>query len=268
MLINHLQLNTGNLEQPDSIAEYFLEKDIHVASLQEIVAGYDNHSELKPLLESKGYHYIESVSFYYDETKSSLGNAIVSRYPIIDYTTMYFNSADYRPKRISEADIIGKNLIDFNTVNESPTSRGLKHAIKSQSVLIALIYIPELDKNLRVYSIQYNVSSWATETEQMYNHTQLIKSHFDYSAEMPTIMAGDFNVQANSFSIELLGNSLTCHTKGLINTLSDSHRALDKDFPGGLAVDHVFSANIEHQATSTEQINFSDHKSLISIFNI
>jgi endonuclease/exonuclease/phosphatase family metal-dependent hydrolase len=264
MNIKHLQLNTSVLKHPQAIVDFIQAQGIQIACLQEVAYPTDGNNKLKELCEEKGLHYFEAVHFYYSDQKLTVGSAVVSSWPISDFEVLYFNTPDYQPKTISEQDSVGSTLIDDHDTREPMASRGLKHAIKSRAVAIATLQTP--GGPVRVYCMHYTVSSWATETEQMYKLTQMITSHLQFSKSLPTIASGDMNIQADSYSVRLLKTQLEYHTGGLKNTLSDDHRALTTDFPEGLAVDHVFSKQLEHKDTKAVQVDFSDHKAIVSEF--
>jgi endonuclease/exonuclease/phosphatase family metal-dependent hydrolase len=262
--VRHLQLNTSILKHPEAIVDFIQEQGIQIACLQEIAYPINGKNRLQELCEARGLHYFEAVHFYYSDKNLTIGCAVVSTWPISDFEVLYFNTPDYQPKTISEQDSVGNALIWDENIIEPMASRGLKHSIKSRAVAVVTLETPA--GSMRVYSMQYTVSSWATETEQMYKLTQLITSHLKFSKSLPTIASGDMNIQADAYSIRLLKTQLESHTSGLKNTLSDNHRALVKDFPKGLAVDHVFSKQLEHKSTQAVQVGFSDHKAIVSEF--
>ncbi len=264
MNIKHLQLNTSILKQPEAIIDFIQEQGIHVACLQEVAYLTGGKNKLQDLCEAKGLHYFEAVHYYYSDQELTIGCAVVSTWPVSDFEVLYFNTPDYQPKTISDQDSVGKALIYDEKIKEPMASRGLKHSIKSRAVAIATLQTPA--GPIRVYCMQYTVSSWATETEQMYKLTQMITSHLKFTKSLPTIASGDMNIQADSYSVRLLKTQLKHHTDRLKNTLSDSHRALVQDFPEGLAVDHVFSKLLEHKDTKAVQVDFSDHKAIVSEF--
>jgi len=266
MNIKHLQLNTSALKNPEKVADYIKKQNIDIACLQEIIYPRSGTNPLRTLLEKDGYHYFEGIHFYYKDKNLSVGNAVISKYPITDFYTLYFNTPNFQPNEIGENDFVGAQLLEDDDIVEDMASRGLKHSIKSRSIPIVTITVNKTP--IRVYSIQFTVSSWATETEQMYKMSQLLVSSLKYSKDIPTIVSGDFNVKSSSYSVELLKKYLKYDSKELKNTLSDSHRALEKDFPNGLAVDHIFSKGLKHISTNCFQIEFSDHKALISEFEI
>lgn len=266
MNAKHLQLNTSVLKYPEAIVDFMQEQGIQIACLQEIAYPTNGKNRFKELCEAKGLHYFEAVHYYYSDKNLTIGCAVVSVWPISDFEVLYFNTPDYLPKTISEQDSVGSALIDDHNVKEPMASRGLKHSIKSRAVAIATLQTPA--GAMRVYCMQYTVSSWATETEQMYKLTQMITSHLKFSKSLPTIASGDMNLQTDSYSVRLLKTQLEHHTGELKNTLSDSHRALIKDFPQGLAVDHVFSRQLEYKDTWAIQVDFSDHKAIVSEFTL
>lgn len=264
MNIRHLQLNTSILKHPEAIIDFIQEQDIQIACLQEVAYPTGGKNMLQKLCEAKGLYYFEAVHFYYSDQGLTIGCAVVSAWPISDFEVLYFNTPDYRPKTISDQDTVGKALIYDEKIKEPMASRGLKHSIKSRAVAIATLQTPA--GAVRAYCTQYTVSSWATETEQMYKLTQMITSHLEFSKSLPTIASGDMNIQTDSYSVRLFKTQLEHHTGELKNTLSDDHRALVKDFPEGLAVDHVFSKHLKHKSTKAVQIDFSDHKAIVSDF--
>lgn len=76
------------------------------------------------------------------------------------------------------------------------------------------------------------------------------------------------NIRAKSYSVEMINQVINCHTLQIQDTLSDHHRAKKTDFPNGLAIDHVFSNGLRHIHTFANQIDFSDHKAILSQFDI
>lgn len=266
MIIRHLQLNTSALKSPVEIVEYLVANDVDVACLQEIVYPTGSVSPIKELAEKEGYQYLEAVHFTYLDKNLTVGLAILTKFPIEDYDTLYFNTENYQPKEISDKDFVGEILVEDDNIKESMASRGLKHSVKSRAILTATVSID--GKKVRMISINYTVSSWATETEQMFKMSQLLTSKVQFSKDLPTIVSGDMNLQSDSYSVALIKTQLQHHSGRLKSTLSESHRALATDFPDGLAVDHVFSKGLKHISTEANQIDFSDHKVLLSEFEL
>jgi len=265
MQINHLQLNTSILKDPKAIINFINENSIDLAFVQEIVYPIDKESPLTKLLYSE-YFYEEGIHFHYLPKNQKVGIGIISRWPIIDKTCIYYNSESYQPKEISGNSPLSGELIDDVMTDNFPGSRGLKHSQKSRCILNCLISTPE--GLLRAISTHFTVSDLCTETTQMYEMSLIINSLVKNSKDLPTILSADLNIRAQSYSVLKISEVLTCHTKNLKDTLSDKHVAKKTDFPEGLAIDHVFSKGLEHLETNAIEVDFSNHKAVVSKFNL
>lgn len=265
MNIKHLQLNTSTLRSPDGVVNFILENNIDVACLQEIVYSINGENPLKKFVEEKGYYYLEGINYKYIPGNQIVAEAVVSKWPFIDYHISFYNSPTFEPKVIKEEDMLGELIVD-TAANNFSGSRGVKHAVKSRCIVNSLINTPE--GILRVITAHYSVSDLCTETLQMLDMSRMISSLVRYSKELPTIFSGDLNIRSGSYSVAKLSEVMTCHTKDLKDTLSLAHESKKKDFPEGLAVDHVFSVNLIHQSTDPVEIDFSNHKAIISKFEM
>ncbi len=268
MKVKHLQLNTSILRSPKKIIELISSLKIDVASLQEVAYKEGMQSPLKKLADKLGFFYVEGVHFCQESDGLKLAVAVISRFPIVDYYVNYYNSPNYEPKLIKKDDLIGKDILGDNKQDDNfPGSRGLKHCLKSRAILTVLV---DTGKGLlRIVTTHYTVSDHCTETIQMYEMSKMINSLVKYTNnEIPTIFSGDLNIRAKSYSVSKLSETLTCHTSKITDTLSNSHVAKQCDFPGGLAIDHVFSKGLVHHKTAAIDVDFSDHKAILSEFEI
>lgn len=209
--------------------------------------------------------YIEGIHFHLLPKNQSVGVAIISKFPVLDSFSVYFNTPNYLPKKIGENDLLGEILNDVPADN-LPGSRGLKHSVKSRCVLSNLIKVGETP--VRLMTTHYTVSDLCTETEQMYKMSELIYSLVKNSKDIPTIFSADLNIRPQSYSVLMLSKVMKCHTLALTDTLAMTHVAKKKDFPQGLAIDHVFSKALEHKSTNTIDVTFSEHKALVSEFSL
>ena len=91
MKIKHLQLNTSLLRSPEKIVEFIKTNNIDIACLQEIVYPIGSESPLKKLAVANNLFYVEGVHFNYQPNNQTIAAAIISKYPIIDFQTWYFN---------------------------------------------------------------------------------------------------------------------------------------------------------------------------------
>jgi len=266
MKIKHLQLNTSILRSPEKVIRLVREGEIDVACLQEITYTNGEQSPLVKLVGDIGYFYIEGVHFCQESNNQLLAAAIISKFPIVDYYVNYYNSPEYEPKLIKESDLIGKNILgDNEEVDNFPGSRGLKHWLKSRAILTAVVDTGE--GMLRVMTTHYTVSDHCTETVQMYEMSKIISSLVKFSNnKIPTIFSGDLNIRPESYSVAKLSEVMTCHTKDIGDTLAKTHIARQHGFPDGLALDHVFSKGLAHKQTGVLDVDFSEHKAVISVF--
>ena len=268
--MKHLQLNTSTLRNPQKIIQFVLENNIDVTCLSEICYATGSENPIAKLAQENNLNYVEGIHFYYLPDNQTIGTAVISKFPIIDHFCLYFNSNDYYPKKIESDPLSDTSLInDITNVHKDtifPGSRGLKHSVKSRCILCVTIQTPTT--LLRVINTQFTVSDLCTETIQMLEMSKLINSLVTHSKNLPTILSGDLNIRAQSYSVSKLSEVLTCHTLNLKDSLSSTHPAKKKDFPDGLAIDHVFSKNLKHQSTETIEINFSDHKAIVSEFTL
>ncbi|MFA6518185.1 MAG: hypothetical protein WCV93_00855 [Candidatus Shapirobacteria bacterium] len=266
MNLKHLQLNSSLLRSPEKITDFLVDNQIDVASFQEICYPIGKVSPLKALVESKKYFYVEGVHFHYHPNNQTIATAIVSRFPILDSHTWYFNSPSFSPKDITASDQLFPDLINNNFPN-FPASRGLINEIKSRCILSALVQTPS--GLVRFLTTHFTVSDLCVETSQMYQMSLMINSIVKNSTPIPTIFSADLNIRPQSYSVTKISEVLTCHTADFTDTLSPSHKVKQNNiFPEGLAVDHVFSKNIRHLDTKEIVVDFSEHQAIISDFEI
>lgn len=265
MNITHLQLNTSLLNSPDKIVDFIISNNVDLACLQEICYPIDGINPLPPLLKSHGYHAVEGIHFFYLPNNQSLAVNLISRWPILDYHTWYYNTPDYQPKTIKAEDQLFGDLINNNFPNY-PASRGLINSLKSRCLISATIQTPS--GIVRLISTHFNISDLCVELNSMYDMSLLINSVVKNSASIPTIFSADLNIRSQSYSVAKISEVLTCHTAEFTDTLSSTHRAKKSDFPQGLATDHVFSTGLTHQSTKTVEIDFSEHLALVSQFSL
>ena len=270
MDFKHLQLNTSTLRSPEKIMEFIENRKwgangIDVGCFQEICYPIGEQNPLQKLLEGKGCYYAEGIHYHYLPKKITIAVGIFSRWPIIDYTKLYYNTETYHPKEITGEEFMNHNLIGETRVAQFPGSRALANSVKPRCILSVLVDSPS--GPLRVVTTHFTVTDLCTETHQMYEMSRILNSYIGTAKPLPTIFSADLNIRPQSYSVGKISEVMTCHTKDLENTLSDDHIAITGgDFPGGLAVDHVFSSNVEYLKTDLVQVDFSVHKALVSEF--
>ncbi len=266
MNIKHLQLNTSTLRNPGKIIQFIKARDIDFACLQEICYPIGSTNPLELELP-ENLSYVEGIHYYYIPKNQVIGTGIISKYPVVDSICIYYNSKNYQPKHITDKDEFSGTIINDIPSENLVGSRGLKHSIKSRCILSIIVQLPD-GKFMRIITTHFNVSDLCTETIQMFEISQIINSLVSNSKDIPTIFSGDLNIRAESYSVMNIEKVLTCHTKNLSDTLSKDHIAKKKDFPNGLAIDHTFSKSLKHISTEAVEIDFSEHKAVVSEFEI
>lgn len=267
MKIKHLQLNTAILRSPEQVVNFILENDVDIANLQEIAYQIDGENPIHQLIKNSELEYIEGISFDYLPKNIRTGVGIITRFKVLDEVRLYHNSGSYMPKVIDNSSFEGDQIVNEE---EAPSkfkrSRGLRNSVKSRCTLAALLEVSGV--RLRSICTQFSVSDKCTELPAMYDMAKLLASFIDNSSDIPTILTGDLNIQQNSYSVNHLRKSLDYFSSEITDTLSNSHRAKNFDFPQGLATDHVFGKKIKHISTKAIDVEFADHKALISEFEI
>ncbi|MEI6887218.1 MAG: endonuclease/exonuclease/phosphatase family protein [bacterium] len=264
MKIIHLQLNTSTLKDPESIIQFIKDNQIDVACLQEVSYTIGTQSPLRNMLP-KGFYYSEGINYIHESSNRVSTEAIISKFPIIDEMRTYYNSPSNQPLVIKKEDELSGSVMNDVSSKDFPYSRGVKHSIKPRCVLSILVQTPS--GFMKVINSHFNVSDLCTETTQMFDMSKIVYSLIKNSKDYPTIFSGDLNIRAKSYSVEKIKEVLTCHTEEIKDTLAVNHVAR-KDFPEGLPIDHVFSKGMQHLSTKTVDIDFSDHKAIISEFEM
>ena len=262
MIIKHLQGNTYLLNNTQAVAEFIDLQNVDVACLQEVIVAENELDRLKELLENKGFHYKYAMHLFNSENKLKEGLAIASKYPIIDSMVLYHN-----PKQITHDDVFGKPLIGYDPNNFHPASRALTFGAFSTAILTVTLALPN-NKYVKVINTHFPVSDFCVELSSMYEIAGKITSLVKYGQDMPMIFSGDLNIRTQSYSVELIETVLTCHTKDIDDTLAAHHKAKVRGAVSKLAVDHVFSKKLKHLETKTQEVEFSDHKMLVSEFEM
>jgi endonuclease/exonuclease/phosphatase family metal-dependent hydrolase len=258
-IINHLQLNTSTLRSPEKIIDFIKEGNIDIACLQEISYPIGENNPIAELAKQNGFFYNEAINFYYLPKKQVIAIGIISRFPIIDSITLYYNSPEFKPKEIDV-----ENILSDDPTLHFEGSRAIKHLVKSRSILSTLIRTP--NGLIRVVNSHFPLSDLCTEIIPQLEMAKMIWSHIKFSSDIPTIFSADLNIRPQSYSVAKISEVLECHTKDFINILASTHIAKQKDFPSGLAIDHVFSKGLIHKSTNGVEIDFSEHMAIVSEF--
>ena len=90
--------------RPDRIADVLAEIDADVIALQEVpFGGPGSPNVLDTLVEKTGFHYAEGITI--DTAHRRFGNAVLSRYPIVETRTIDLSFGAREPRGALDADI-------------------------------------------------------------------------------------------------------------------------------------------------------------------
>ncbi|WP_347556721.1 endonuclease/exonuclease/phosphatase family protein [Robbsia sp. KACC 23696] len=100
----HGAVGADGRRRPDRIAGVLAEIDADVIALQEVpMGGHVLPDVLQSLVKATGFHYVEGVTI--DTEERRFGNAVLSRYPIIETRAIDLSFGAREPRGAVDADI-------------------------------------------------------------------------------------------------------------------------------------------------------------------
>lgn len=264
MNIKHLQFNTFLSKDIEQTINYILKNEIDIACLQEIK--FDNDiCILENICVKNNLYVCFAKANSYIDIGLCEGVAIISKYKIIDWCRHYLNSKIHQPN-------ILKSINEFGDSRYYPTPKTHKFsrniAFHDTATVILTANIDIKGEIVRIITTHYTVTDNCTEVYDMVNTSYKVKSIVENSFKLPTIFSGDLNIILNSCSGDILSSCMECHTDLLDNTLHHNHNAVRYN-PPGYAIDHVFSNGFGNtEKSKSEEVDFSDHNAILTIFNL
>jgi endonuclease/exonuclease/phosphatase family metal-dependent hydrolase len=270
--ITILQLNSYNFFLPEKIFEFIKIHQPDLITMQEVTDGGLNGCEDKitnffeKIKIEFGYNGIYAPKLgWYDENQKvcNWGNAIFSKLPILDYDIQFQPSQPdyliYEHKhpyfQINGKDSVEKKHIKYGYSFDHPKN---------------IIFATLKTKNgslFRLVTTHLTVSYECTETKQMLDQSRFLLARLNQKKEMPTIVAGDFNIHRNSLSVgHFLEQNFVCLNSNSVNTLDKKEHVLFQKFPdhNGLNVDYIFAKGFSSgQAEVYDTTRISDHAPLL-----
>lgn len=286
MKINLLTLNCWEFTLFDKIVEFVNLHKPDIITFQEastIPILEENKSLLDKVVDNyilefakaTNYKFIFSPSWgVIDKDGIKQGKGLViyyqenSKLKLIDYFAVDFKNYLEYPK--------------YLPIDEEPLRKALskmeRYPASWRKPLNYAVALFEIDrKYLKVLTTQLCISYFCTDTLQRTQQAQEISEYIKSSAELPTILTGDFNITVESESMRLIRNSsMKLETDHLKNTLDESihpifdpNRIMKGSANTGYGVDHILSKNIVNANLSTfQKAGISDHIPLILEFEI
>ena len=259
-----VDLNIGiKLDNNDKVISFLKEKNADIITLQEVMRGieetvydrYNNSKIIKESLKDTHHHSFFGPLWVADKhikngtiTKdfggmAEQGNEIISRYPIIEASNHFFHK-NYQ---------IFRDTTDF---------RKTDHA---RAVVVAIVEIN--NQKLRLLNIHGIWNEGKIGDERTIKECEYLLSLIE-DHTIPTIIVGDFNLNPQSKSIEILNKKLT-NLIEKYNIKSTRPTVKDGLDVGGRVDDYIFvNDKIKVNNFEVKQIDVSDHYPLILDFEL
>ena len=262
-MIKHIQINVEGFRYFDALLHFLNQERPDIINFQEATDGdfwdtWEQKDYLEILSQQLDMQLISHLTMGREFSGGvvSTGVAVLSRYPIIDFTKGVLDGSEPR---------IYPNTYPLFT--EEKKYQKYKYAFH-----LPLWYINcVLDIDgiyMRNITAHYHVGYACYETEKHITDTETILRVLQESKPLPTIFSGDLNLRTGTASLDMLSEAMQIHTADAKNTLNKNIHPLFINEPGheGLPIDHVFSLQLQHESTQGVQVDVSDHYPVVSTF--
>lgn len=241
----------GKLFEP--MLDFLKKENVDILALQEVYDGKNAKLEkrfrsmdiLAKKFDMPHYFFSPACVDVRKEGKITNGNAVFSRFPIIESKTTFFdipfgertNYEDFSEKR------------DFTQTPRNIQTATLK--INSQEI--------------NVFNTQGIWGKDGNDSERRLKMSETIIREIEKKENV--ILAGDFNVWPETETIKMIENDLTNIFKGKISTTFNLKRKDPEFIP--MIVDYIFaSKNLKIIDSYCPQVDISDHFPLVCVFDI
>jgi endonuclease/exonuclease/phosphatase family metal-dependent hydrolase len=252
MRVKLINLNVwwGGKKLWGNIVQYLKEEQPDITILQEAYASEEQNAApylntAASLQKILGFPYSEfGLEFIIQtkEDKSPMGNAILSKFPLIKKEGLWLQGTG--PTEVSDSD---RQSIPY-------FPRNLLHC--------------EAEINGQAYNLMALHGIWAPDEQETEMQKEMGRKVAGYLQGKPNvILAGDFNINEKSETVQLLEQGLTNIFKG---ERVSSFNMKQKTKPGyaTAVVDFVFaSPNIKVAEHYTSEADVSDHQSQVVVFD-
>jgi endonuclease/exonuclease/phosphatase family metal-dependent hydrolase len=239
-----VQLNAWHFRLEHQIYDFLKSQAADITCLQEVISikgdsgMFGSIERLQTITGETSVFVSPEVSFNLMNRVASYGNAILSRYPILETRTIFTN-------------LEHKSQFDFDT--DDYNVRNLQHAV-----------IRLGDKKVHVLNHHgYHVPNHKDGNEETLRQMEQIGEYLD-SLEGPIILTGDFNLAPHSESLEQINRRL--HNLSISYKLKTTRTSLTHKTE---VCDYIFvndAVRVKDFHASDELV--SDHKALILEFDL
>ena len=283
MKLKLLNLNCWEFVFFDEIVEFVIIKRPDIIAFQEASTSsiveegeyvrktYEN--QIEAFSKSINYKYVFAPSWGVrtDDNKDKIKGVVIFYKPelelVVFYSKTYSNYAEY-PKMTHERE---DGLLTAKTKKE----RYLYSWKKPLNYLVCLFKIN--NTYIRIITTQLCISYYCTETFQRVQQATELAELIVKSKDIPTILCGDFNIEADSHSMEIISNTgMNIETAKIKNSLEkkvhplfDPSKSMKLSQSDGYCVDHILTKNIQNPKLYTYQgKSISDHIAMILTFEL
>jgi len=262
-----LQLNTFNFHLPKKIIEFIEKNQPDIITLQEVSTGELNNCEdkktnfLETIKATFGYDGVFAASQGWvrnDGKVSQCGNAILTKLNILDY------SITFQPSLPTYC-LYEHNHPYFHIEGNSWEAKNSRYeyAFEQPKNIVTALLQTNSGEIIKVVTTHLTVSYGCMETLQTIEQTRFLLQGIAQSKPIPTILAGDFNIQPQSSSIQSILSSGFKHiNNNSTNSLDRTVHSLFQKEPlhKGLNVDYIFTKGFKDgSAEVLDTAGISDH---------
>jgi endonuclease/exonuclease/phosphatase family metal-dependent hydrolase len=267
MQLKVLQLNVWMFKYYNEILSFIQEHKPDVILMQEASNMRKSVQENDPIdllgslaeINSMSYVFAPLQKVVLDNKERYVGNAVLSKYPIITSTYAYDKYLGDTITQDRNSPILDDRL---------PKYERYKHNFRQTTNFINAV-IKVNNTYARLVTSHFSVSYACTETLQMLQQAEQVVDIIKNSNNLPTIFAADLNIHKNSASVAHLSTVMQYTQPNLTNSLSSIHPAIQNDAPDGLRVDFTFyNDKLTLVDSKTPNLVISDHLPTLSIFEL
>jgi endonuclease/exonuclease/phosphatase family metal-dependent hydrolase len=263
-----VQINVQEFKYYWALKAYLIEQNADIVCMQEVWSGFFSFEEWKSektLWNELWYTGViwKNVQSIWDKN-SYRGNAIFSKYPIIESSTDYLPVFWSKIERDIKKDIGWLDPLVFEERKKIWTYwQTVPFPVTS-----CLIQLPSWI--LCCCTVHFPASPKCAETGTMNLCSDYILESLSHKKDYPILLTWDFNIQANAWCITSLKKKFNHVNTEHTNTLNKSvHPWFKNDIPeSGYMVDHIFATWLTVKNWRVDTVTISDHYPVLVEFNL
>lgn len=266
-----IQVNIQRFRYFEKLYEFLERENADIVTMQEVAEWIlcehptIDSGHIDQITQGLGYDFFLADAFGVKSKSWAIwnhGNMILSKHPIVD-THIHWT------QRLGKYRVVDDTSLGMDIDNTLPWAKYKKYVLwQDLPVVIAetVCKISE-DQFVRVLTTHMTASPACTETLMMRHHSKTISDILDQSKKIPTIVAGDFNIRPDSWTVQNLKKNMHMIIDQHTNSLNHHvHPWFKYDIPdSGYQVDHIFTRGFQSiDRRIDSEITVSDHFPVIA----